>query len=769
MKPHKIAADLLFFLPWLCMAGVAHSFPAMLSGKVLEKGTRKPLANINVFILPAKLKATTNEKGEFSIEVDSDSAGSIIINATDYLKYERPLDGITPIDPSVDDPSIPKNLPQQDLTISLERQNYQNYGIVTKAKNKKRDASTKTLTQDSFLTAAGSNGDPVRAVQNLPGVQRPRAFSAQVLIQGAGPTDTKYNINGHEVPIVFHAGGYSSVLFPEIVERVDTLAAGYGVEYGRAQGGIVGLTTRSPRDDRIHGTAFIDTINAGLLLDGPIHTNGRLLLAGRTSYVGAVLSAVLPESSDFDLTVAPSFSDLTAVYEWDINPQNQLSVTATGSLDTLEFLLKKPMGSDPAIRGGFESKTSFWRMIPEWTHSLSEQAKTHFSIGFGNDLLSFTNNDQFLRIETFALTTRGELEWTPFTDWTTYFGFDNKYTNYDVGINLPPPTSEGGVSNPFSTGDARQAEATGTNANTALYWRNSWRVFNSPITLGPSLRLDRFRQTNETIFQPRFQSTWDAAEFLKIRAAYGLYAQPPQEQETDATFGNPDLLAPQARHATVGFDTDLRGGSSNGIQWNVDLFHRDFTRLPVRTTELVTRNDTQVPLNFRSNGTGTAYGAQTELRLDYNDLQLRLIYTLSRSTRIFPPRDEALFAYDQTHLLGLIGSYQAGNWLFSARFRASTGNPNTPVSNGRYDTDRDVYIPIRGEFYSERLDPFMQLDLRIDKRWVFDNFILTAYIDVQNVTNAQNIESIRYSYDYREKSGVSGLPILPSFGLKGEF
>jgi hypothetical protein len=80
-----------------------------------------------------------------------------------------------------------------------------------------------------------------------------------------------------------------------------------------------------------------------------------------------------------------------------------------------------------------------------------------------------------------------------------------------------------------------------------------------------------------------------------------------------------------------------------------------------------------------------------------------------------------------------------------------------------------VYIPIIGSIYSQRFDAFKQLDFRIDRKFIYDTWILTAYLDILNLTNSANSQNIEYSYDYTQNKKVRGLPILPTFGVKGEF
>jgi len=62
---------------------------------------------------------------------------------------------------------------------------------------------------------------------------------------------------------------------------------------------------------------------------------------------------------------------------------------------------------------------------------------------------------------------------------------------------------------------------------------------------------------------------------------------------------------------------------------------------------------------------------------------------------------------------------------------------------------------------------FHQLDVRIDKRWQFRAWALSAYLDVQNATIIRR-ESFVYNFDYSRRSYQTGIPIIPSVGLRGE-
>jgi hypothetical protein len=139
-----------------------------------------------------------------------------------------------------------------------------------------------------------------------------------------------------------------------------------------------------------------------------------------------------------------------------------------------------------------------------------------------------------------------------------------------------------------------------------------------------------------------------------------------------------------------------------------------------------------------------------------------------------PAGEEYLFQYDQTHNLIMLGSYRLGRgWEFGARFRIVSGPLDTPTVArpslpAIYAADAGSYVPLQGKPYTSRLPLFHQLDLRVDKRWQFKAWALSAYLDVQNVYNHPAAESYVYNYDFSRRSYQTGIPIIPSIGLRGE-
>jgi hypothetical protein len=85
-----------------------------------------------------------------------------------------------------------------------------------------------------------------------------------------------------------------------------------------------------------------------------------------------------------------------------------------------------------------------------------------------------------------------------------------------------------------------------------------------------------------------------------------------------------------------------------------------------------------------------------------------------------------------------------------------------------YDADEDDFDPDSGGSRI-RLPLFHQLDVRIDKTWTFDAWMLDLYLDVLNTYDHRAIEGSVYSYDFSQHAYFEGLPVVPTLGLKGSF
>jgi len=51
---------------------------------------------------------------------------------------------------------------------------------------------------------------------------------------------------------------------------------------------------------------------------------------------------------------------------------------------------------------------------------------------------------------------------------------------------------------------------------------------------------------------------------------------------------------------------------------------------------------------------------------------------------------------------------------------------------------------------------------------VTKEFKLSAYLDIYNAYNQANVEGVSYNYNQTLSTNASGIPFLPSIGMRGE-
>ncbi len=676
----KISLLLLFFSK-ISFAEVT------LTGTLYEMGTKKILKNVNIYILPHKLKAVTDETGKFLVENVPEGDFQFIINNSGYFRLTQN-----------------EKTSLLNYELFLEKESYEVFETVVTGVKSQRDISKKTLSQSEFLKAPGAAEDPVKAIQNLPGVAN-QSFTSQIVIQGSESDDTKYRINGHEVPLIFHFGGLASVVPSKAVNSVDYLSSGYGPEYGRALGGIVDLNTKTPQDDRWHGEAFLDITKVGLLTEGPLNKKSSLLVGGRISYFGFVLKKIAEKEEKFGITSAPEYTDFYLNYNYKISSKDTFNFETIVAHDSAEFIIKE--GRDPKIEGDFSNNTSFYRIIPRYQKVLNEKSKFDVSLAYGKDGISFQTGNRYFDLENYTFSQIGKLEYKFSEKLTSIFGIDSQYRDFTVKIRLPSFNNQGGVG--ASSESELIGQVQGDFWETAFYIRNEYK-FSEKLTLSPNLRLEYFSRLSDFYLMPRISTLYAFSNSLTWNIAVGNYFQPPKDGEPAKDFGNPDLVSERGIHFYSSLSKDFRKGSSRGFRLDVGVFYKTLDKLVIQTSELKSDG---TPYRYKNDGKGNIYGLQFQANYDFNPFKLVTSYTFLNSEREDPIYGKYPSKFDQTHNLNLIGTYERFRWNYSMRLRFVTGGPYTPVTSSIYNADRDVYLPVRGTFYSERFDNFFQMFITI--------------------------------------------------------
>lgn len=623
-----------------------------------------------------------------------------------------------------------------------------------------REVAHYELSRDELVRVPGTMGDAIHAVEAMPSVARPPAFSGALIVRGSAPQDTQVFVEGTLVPRVFHYASLSSVVPSEMIERLEFYPSNFSARYGRAMGGVieVGLRETNP-DGKYHGSAQIDFINTRANVEGPIPlTNGWQFMGGfRTTYVDRWLVPVL-RSSGSAIEGMPRYYDYQLYVERKLPNNGVYRIGVFGASDRFVPIEKNP---------------SDWRAPSDSFMHVQSQlrlpitAGTHFkaSWSIGRSKAASPDDDDRTMTTTYTLgTLRTELNVATGTIGLMRVGTDFLYAPFKVEAFIDPPESQGAL-NSAATGSP---QLTRYDVRSVYFRPAAYAEYelapNRRVNVTLGTRLDYTKDTSQWDVAPRLSARYVLNESplrTVFKGGVGLFYQPPDPGQTLDELGTRGLYSSRAVHSMIGVEQAL----SKRVTLSVEGFEKELRDLVVTRTDAA-RNDIT-----ENSGSGRVWGADLLLRYQSDSRFFGwLSYTLSRSTRRSAPDEPSqLFAYDQPHILNVLGSYRLGRgWEIGGRFRYISGFLYRACFGGLFDSSTGRYR-CYGTPAQNRLEAYHQLDLRLEKTWAFENFRIAGYIDVINTYFHNSPDYAVAKYDLSATKPLSlSLPLLPSIGVRGE-
>jgi outer membrane receptor for ferrienterochelin and colicin len=634
---------------------------------------------------------------------------------------------------------------------------------VTGSKKEQQPAGKLSASSEEMRHVPGSLGDPLKSLQSLPGVASVNDASSQPAIRGSRPEDNRFVIDGLPASNLFHVGGLTSVLHPDLVSRFDLYSAAFGPEHGNAIGGVVDVRLRRPRTDRIGGTLDLSLLGADLLIEGPVADNQSFYFAGKRSWLDLVAKRASDgDEPDSDGTIVqmPRYTDYLGKYFWRLNEANELQFHTSGATDRLD--LEVPPGStlaqqQPVLAGSGSFRTDNHMQALSLNSQLGSNASNRLSIGQNTERnrnrigaalnVEARSNDRFL-IDEFKfgagaaheVTLGGELHQVR----STY-----RINARNATCTEFSPECDYGSATDVATAGQVDARATYLYASDRWQFAPDWAA-----TVGVHHSRDSYLRRVNT--QPRLGLEWRWSPSTLLSAGWGRYDEAPQAEQIVADIGNPGLDHLHATHAVVGVSQKLAAGWSV----RVEAYRKTMRDLVVADADR----------NYINGGSGTAHGLELLLNKDAHEND-RLTGWLSVSWARSHRRnditgEEFRFAYDQPLILNAVARYQLPyGWVTSARWSYHTGLPDTAVvGTGSYPDGR--VRPLYGPLNGDRLPAYHRLDLRGEKQITRD---LHVYVELINAYARKNVSGYGYSADYKTRYEIHQLGLLPSVGMKLAF
>lgn len=638
--------------------------------------------------------------------------------------------------------------------------------------------SVKTLRYEEIRRSPGGFEDVGRVLQTLPGVSFVNNGRNDLIVRGGAPTENLFVVDNAVVPNINHfgsqgsTGGPVSIIELDFVNEVDFISGAFPARFGDKLSSVLDIRLRDGNRNRFLADINLSATGLGAVLEGPIGSKkkGSWLFSASRSYLDLIFNA-----AGFGFVPEYSSAQLKALYEF--SGKNSLTVNLWGNIDKVRF-----NNDDEEDRQDNENilqnNQNGYVNTYEFRTILSPVSLLKLNLG-----RTYTNFDYSGRDSAFSEIFSNNSEEGNTTIKAEYLVSPSGSTQIETGA---------GWNFINSTADLLRIadttyfvdDATGSryvlpdldtyselNTGKAFAFAQVSQVILKNFRLNLGARYDYFSEiNNKSYFSPRASLVYSVSPKLNLSFGYGIFYQSPSLVWLTGYEENKRLNDIRADHYVAGveylFTSDLR--------IVVEGYHKNYSDYPTSTIRPFiilsnTGGDFEQTQDFGieplvSKGTGYSRGIelylQKALTSDFYGLLNLSLFDAKYTALDGVERNSS---FNNRYLFTALGGYRPGKeWEISGKFRWVGGRPFTPIdpANGNQLVSR---------YNSEFLPDFNSLDIRVDKRWNFNDWTLITYIDIQNVYGKKNISGYRWNEYTKQIEANESIGTLPTIGINAIF
>lgn len=754
-KKSRLKTIILSFIMMTSATGPAKADdPAgSISGEVRDAFTKQPLPAASVIIVGTKLGAAADENGYFTVKKVPIGYYQVKVSHVGYGDYlgddiQVSLNRNTTIQAEL----VPAQVEVGEVVVTGGYFQKPSEGAV----------SYRSLSPQEIRRSPGSAEDIFRVMQSLPGVATAGGKSAQLIVRGGSPDENLTLLDNVEIynPIHFARTGESmgiiSIINPALLKGVNFMTGGFPARYGDKMSSVFDMTMVDGNRETHNIDINANVAGFGVMADGPVTKNSTLVFSARRGLFDLLTSV-------FNRPAAPSYYDAVGKFTYDLDPDNRVSFLGFYYLDQLERegTLRMKSSTDTG-KYNFLTRDDYGSALGvNWRYLFSPRAYSVTTLSYsdnGWNTLRGTETERDLIGEDILERSYGlksEINYQVDRSFDVTGGVQLRLAQSKQISWKPADTSRTGQVIPGSS----VSYLPETGSKPSIFLQGAWRPL-AGISLSAGGRYDYSSFTKEGRFSPRLSASYRVEENGTLNLAWGRFYQSPASYQLALDTANRGLGSSLATHYILGLEWLLRGD----ILATLETYYKDLSGL-------IVGNDTTALL--RNTGSGYARGIEFSVQKKFSDGFVGTAsYTYSESKRRDSGElDEYYFEFDRPHILNIIAGIEiGGNWQLGAKFQYASGNPFTPVSG--VTQKNGIYYVVDGPYNSARYPSYHKLDLRVDKKFPFGSWTLTAYLDLWNVYDRDNVLS--YSYRVDDAGNISETPrydfgITPIIGLSAQF
>jgi hypothetical protein len=771
-----------------------------IKGTVVDQQSEIPVIGATVELLTSDpiIGTTTDLDGNFSLTGIPVGRHSLRVSYLGYSQVTIPNILLTAGKESVINIGLEESIVQMDeivVTSKVEK---------GKAQNDMATISARSFNLEEVTRFSGGRNDVARLAGSFAGVAVADDSRNDIVIRGNSPTGVLWRLNGIPIPNPNHfstlgtTGGPVSALNPNLLKTSDFLTSAFPAEYGNALGGVFDIGFRAGNKDRyeyMFQLAAFSGVEA--MAEGPLGKGGKhsFLASYRHSFVGLADELGIPVGTN----ATPNYRDFSFNLDFAAGKAGKFSLFGIGATSDIDFLGNEIDENDLFASPNEDAFVTSQMGVVGLRHNIivGEGAYIRTILSASTSGNTFTQDSLF--------SDGGSIRATEADDANNTYALSSYYNKkFNARFTLRTgilaqyfqlqTTVYDRVDQLDNDGDGirdwtKIRDFDGGMALIEAYGQGVYR-FSDTWSLQLGLHSQFLEFNGSYAIEPRTAINWQVHPNHRISFGYGLHNQMQPlpllffvEETSPGVFErtNEDLDFVQSNHFVLGHDWRI----NNSWRTKLELYYQDISDAAVEQTPsslslLNAGADFVFPQvgSLVNGGTGSNYGVELTLEKFFSQGYYGLL-TASFFDSKYTGSDgiERNSAFNNGYVVNLlagkefkIGKDKRNAITFDMKATRAGGRYYTPVD---LEMSRLAGIEVLDEdnAFSERFDDYFRLDLKFGYQLNSKNRRLSQqfFIDLQNITNNENIFVKRYNSQTNEVNNVYQSGFFPDILYRLQF
>lgn len=794
-KQKRTLWTILLFI--LCAGPLAAQTTQTIRGRISDEVSKSPLVGVNIQVIgtfETPLGASSDLKGDYVIPNVPLGRQTLRVTYVGYEELTIPNVIVTAGKEVILNLTLIESVEQlQDLVVTANSREDK-----TATNNDLAMVSARSFNVDDTKRYAGALGDPSRMAANFAGVVGGNDSRNDLVVRGNSPTGMLWQLEGLNIPNPNHfgslvsTGGPVSMLNNNNLDKSDFMSSAFPAQYGNATAGVFDIKLKDGNNQRLEKVAQIGFNGFELGLEGPLSAKRKssFIVNYRYSTLGLMQKLGVEFGTGGN---TPNYQDLNYKFTFPTGNNGKFTVFGMSGQSSIELLgSKADLTKEDTDLYGNENEDLYPTYATyiggaSYEGNLTGKTFAKFTLGYSRTKEDFVGDSitRNANLDVISKDLRSEAEFTTQKGSLVFYTrtkFDSRnsltsgvyvdYTKFDL-YNRDIYANVGK--------DTVRLDAKDHTWLTQAYTQWKHR-FNSRLSFIAGAHAQQYSLNNQLVVEPRASVTYQFNGLQSLSFGYGVHHQAPLittsytqlNGPSGVSYPNKSLDFMSSQHYVLTYDWNI----NEQLRLKAEAYYQDLSRLPVEqkssSFSAVNSGISFAPtdqVDLVSKGAGTNYGLEATLERFFHKGYYFLI-----TASLF---DSKYSGSDQVERNTAYNTQYVFNTLAGKEFRVGknrnflTLNVKVTTIGGRYFTPLDLNasatrgqaVYVESLAYSEKQAPYFRADFRVAYRKEYKRSTLEVALDLQNVTNYQNIFAETYnartnSISYQYQQGFFPVPYV---------